>query len=126
MSTELTVVVAAYLGFVAVLALVASLPAGRGLIQAARSGAVVGQVAVTLLTVVDLITVARGHRPDELTAHLGYALAAIGITPILLVQRAPETAQTPAQTREPASLPMVALAMLVTGVVVVRLGQTYR
>jgi hypothetical protein len=115
----LTVVVVAYLGIVALLA--AGGAAGLPVEAAARTGSLVSQVCVALLVVADLISLWRGHRPEELTTHLGYAVAAVGMTPILLGQRFTEEGEEP---RRP-PLALVALAAVVTGVIVIRLGQTW-
>jgi hypothetical protein len=119
-NSVLTTVVVAYLGMVALLA--AGGAAGLPVERAARTGSLVGQVCVGLLVVADLVSLGRGHRPDELTTHLGYAVAAVGMTPILLGQRFTEEGEEP---RRPPPLLLVALAAVVTAVIVLRLGATW-
>jgi hypothetical protein len=118
-NSAVTTAVVVYLGVVAVLAAAGAggLPVERG----ARIGLLIGQVGVGLLVAADLISLGRGHRPDELTTHLGYAVAAVGITPLLLGQRFTEEGQ---ERRRPPLL-LVALAAVVMGIVVVRLEQTW-
>jgi hypothetical protein len=118
-NSAVTVAVVVYLGVVAVLA--AAGAGGLPVERIARIGLLVGQVGVGLLVAADLISLGRGHRPDELTTHLGYAAAAVGITPLLLGQRFTEEGEEP---RNP-PLVLVALAAVVMGIVVVRLEQTW-
>jgi hypothetical protein len=119
-NSVLTTVVVALLGVVALLA--AGGAAGLPLDRAARIGSLVGQACVGVLVVADLISLGRGHRPDELVTHLGYAVAAVGMTPILLGQRFTEEGAEP---RQPPPLLLVALAAVVSIVVVLRLGATW-
>ena len=119
MNTAVTTAVVVYLGVVAVLA-----AAGAGGVRVeriARIGLLVGQVGVGFVVAADLISLGRGHRPDELVTHLGYAVAAVGITPLLLGQRFTEEGE---ERRSPPLL-LVALAAVVMGIVVLRLGQTW-
>lgn len=113
MDGSVTTAVVAYVGVVAVLALAAAL--GAPVESAARSGFVIAQVVVALLVVVDLATLLGGHRPEEMVTHVGYALAAPAVPLIVAGPR----------RDEPVPLLLVALAMVVVGVVLVRLGQTY-
>jgi hypothetical protein len=114
-----TIALVVYLGIVAVLA--AAGAGGLPVERVARIGLLVGQVCVGLVVAADLISLGRGHRPDELVTHLGYAAAAIGITPLLLGQR---FAQEGEERRSP-PLVLVALAAVVMGIVVLRLEQTW-
>ena len=91
--------------------------------RAARGGVVVAWLAVGAVVVADLVDLARGDRPGDLLTHLGYAVAAVAIIP-LLAWRAPVPGQDPEGARAPASLWVVAIAALVTVVVVLRLAQT--
>ena len=78
---------------------------------------------VVVLVVADLGLVLRADpadRPDSMLTHLGYAVASVGLVPMLLQRRPPaEGAEA-----EPASLWVVALALLAVAVCVVRLVQT--
>jgi hypothetical protein len=120
-----TIAVVVYLGVVAVLA--AAGAGGVPVERVARIGLLVGQVGVGLVVAADLISLGRGHRPDELITHLGYAAAAVGITPLLLGQRFAEEGEEGEEGEERRSPPLllVALAAVVMGVVVLRLGQTW-
>ncbi len=113
MNGSVTTAVVAYVGVVALLAVAAAL--GAPVEAAARSGFVIAQVGVALLVLVDLATLLGGHRPEEMTTHIGYALAAPAVPLVVAGPR----------RDEPTPLPLVALAMVVVGVVVVRLGQTW-
>jgi len=80
-------------------------------------------VLVAVLVVADLGLVLRAHpadRPDSMLTHLGYAVASVGLVPMLLQRRPPAEAAEP----EPAALWVVALALLAVAVCVVRLVQT--
>ena len=118
-NTAVTTAVVVYLGLVAVIA--AAGAAGLPVERVVRTGILVGQGCVGLLVVADLITLGRGHRPGELVTHLGYAAAAVGITPLLLGQRFTQEGE---ERRSP-PLVLVALAAVVMGIVVVRLEQTW-
>ena len=82
-------------------------------------------VLVAVFVVADLGLVLRADpadRPDSMLTHLGYAVAAVGLVPVL-VQRRPSGDETDAEV-EPASLWVVAVALLAVAVCVVRLVQT--
>ena len=113
MNGSVTTAVVVYVGVVALLAVAAAL--GAPVEAAARSGFVIAQLGVAVLVLVDLATLLGGHRPEEMTTHIGYALAAPAV-PLLVAGP---------RRDEPTPLPLVALAMVVVGVVVVRLGQTW-
>ena len=119
MNSGVTIALVVYLGIVAVLA--AAGAGGLPVERVARIGLLVGQACVGLVVAGDLISLGRGHRPDELVTHLGYAAAAVGITPLLLGQRFTEEGE---ERRSPPLL-LVALAAVVMGIVVLRLEQTW-
>ena len=82
-------------------------------------------VAVVVLVVADLGLVLRADaadRPDSMLTHVGYAVAAVGLVPALVL-RTPSR-EDPGAEVEPASLWVVAVALLAVAVCVVRLVQT--
>ncbi len=121
MNSTLSIALVVYLGIVAVVA--AAGAGGLPVERVARVGLLVGQVCVGLVVAADLISLGRGHRPDELITHLGYAAAAIGITPLLLGQRFAQEGEE--EERRDPPLVLVALAAVVMGIVVLRLEQTW-
>ena len=116
-------VLAAVLAWAAVLAAVATrVPA---LEQPVRRTLTPLEIAVTVFVVVDLGLVLRADaadRPDSMLTHVGYAVASVGLVPMLTTRRAP--ADDPETEVEPASLWVVAVALLAVAVCVVRLVQT--
>jgi hypothetical protein len=82
-------------------------------------------VLVALLVVADLGLVLRADaadRPDSMLTHVGYAVASVGLVPMLVVRR--PAAEEPGDDVEPASLWVVAVALLAVAICVVRLVQT--
>ena len=82
-------------------------------------------VVVAVLVVADLGLVLRADaadRPDSMLTHIGYAVASVGLVPMLVLRR-PGDEQAD-QSVEPASLWVVAVALLAVAVCVVRLAQT--
>lgn len=80
-------------------------------------------VAVAVLVVADLGLVLRAdaaHRPESMFTHVGYAVAAVGLVPALVLR----TPSGDSPQVEPASLWVVAVALLAVAVCVVRLVQT--
>lgn len=78
-----------------------------------------------VLVVADLGLVLRADaedRPDSMLTHLGYGVAAVGLLP-LLVSRRPDP-DDPEAPVEPASLWVLAIALVAVAVCVVRLVQT--
>lgn len=116
-------VLAAVLACAAVLAAVATrVPA---LEQPVRRTLTPLEIAVTVFVVVDLGLVLRADaadRPDSMLTHVGYAVASVGLVPMLTTRRAP--ADDPEAEVEQASLWVVAVALLAVAVCVVRLVQT--
>ena len=88
-------------------------------------------VLVAVVVVADLGLVLRADpadRPDSMFTHLGYAVASVGLVPALVHRRPPEApsgdgAGEPVE-EEPASLWVVAVALLAVAVCLVRLVQT--
>ncbi|HYH34800.1 MAG TPA: hypothetical protein VD814_06580 [Nocardioides sp.] len=116
----LAVVVLALLALAAALA--TRLPA---LEPAVRSAVTPAVVLVAVVVVADLARVLRASaadRPDSMLTHVGYAVAAVGLFPMLVWRRPPE--DDPEATVEPASLWVVAIAALAVAVCVLRLAQT--
>ncbi|HEX6148974.1 MAG TPA: hypothetical protein VFZ39_04345, partial [Nocardioides sp.] len=60
-------------------------------------------------------------RPDSMLTHVGYAVATAGLLPLLVWRQPPED---PDAVVEPASLWVVAIALVAVAVCVVRLAQT--
>jgi len=122
------VVLAAWLvAAVLVVAALAAILATRlpGLERPVRLAVTPLVVLVAVLVVADLGLVLRAEgagRPDSMLTHVGYAVASVGLVP-LLVQRRPPAAEPDAEV-EPASLWVVAVALLAVAVCVVRLVQT--
>ena len=82
-------------------------------------------VLLAVVAVTDLGLVLRADaadRPDSMLTHVGYAVAAVGLLPLLVWRRPPE--DDPDAAVEPASLWVVAIAALAAAVCVVRLAQT--
>ncbi len=136
MSPALSYGVAAFLGFVALLALVAlKLP---GLDPVVRRFMIAGQGAAAVVVLLDVVTLLQGHEVDSLVTHVGYAVAAVGL-PVILLNRRPDL-QVPGQEAdastgaadpveesepEPAHLAVVAVTAIALLVLVVRLQQTW-
>ena len=117
-------VLAAVLAWAAVLAAVATrVPA---LEQPVRRTLTPLEIAVTVFVVVDLGLVLRADaadRPDSMLTHVGYAVASVGLVPMLTTRRA-APADDPEAEVEQAPLWVVAVALLAVAVCVVRLVQT--
>jgi len=110
---------------VAVLAAVLAAVATRApsLERAARVSVPVVEGLVVLFVVADAGLLLRsGERPDSLLTHVGYAVAAVGLLPVLAWQRPPH--DDPEAEVEPVSLWVVAVALVAVAVCVVRLAQT--
>ena len=112
----LTLAAVAYLGVVAVLAVLTGL--GAPLHTAVRTGFAVGRVGAGLVAVLDAVTLLRGHRPADLATHVAYAVCAVAL-PWLL------TSRTVLQGDAAPSPWVVAAASVATAVVLVRLAQTW-
>ena len=116
-------VLAGVLAWAAVLAAVATrVPALERPVRGALTPLV---IAVAFFVVVDVGLVLRADaadRPDSMITHAGYAVAAVGLVPMLTTRRPP--ADDPEAAVEPASLWVVAVALLAVAVCVVRLVQT--
>jgi hypothetical protein len=82
-------------------------------------------IVVAVLVVADIGLVLRAEsddRPESMLTHVGYAVAAVGLVPLLTSRRPP--GDDPEAEVEPASLWVVAVALLAVAVCVVRLVQT--
>ena len=82
-------------------------------------------IVVAVFVVADVGLVLRAEpedRPASMLTHVGYAVAAVGLVP-LLTSRRPPPGDEDAEV-EPASLWVVAVALLAVAVCVVRLVQT--
>ena len=80
-------------------------------------------VLVAVVVVADLGLVLRADasdRPDSMLTHFGYSVAAVGLVPVLVQRRPPREGAE----EEPASLWVVAVALLAVAVCLVRLVQT--
>ena len=89
-----------------------------------RVAALVAEVVLLVVTAVDLVLVLgadAADRPDSMLTHVGYATATVGLLPLLVWRQPPED---PDAVVEPASLWVVAIALLAVAVCVVRLVQT--
>jgi len=96
-----------------------------GLVQPVRHAVTAAEALLVLFVVADLGLVLRADpadRPDSMLTHVGYAVAAVGLIP-LLVSRRPPPGDPDAEV-EPVSLWVVAVALLAVSVCVVRLVQT--
>lgn len=90
-----------------------------------RAALVPVEALVVLVVVADLGLVLRAEaadRPDSMLTHVGYAVAAVGLLP-MLAWRHP-AAEGADEDPEPVSLWVVAIALLAVAVCVVRLVQT--
>ena len=91
--------------------------------RAARAAAVAVEALVVVFVVADLgLLLREGERPDDLVTHAGYAVAAVGLIPLLVFRRPPH--DDPEAEVEPASLWVVVIALAAVAVCVVRLAQT--
>ena len=122
MSPVLLTVTAVYLGLVAVLAVLAS--GGVRCRPAVQTGVVVAECALVLQAAVDLVRLARGHRPSEPAVHLGYVLVSIGLLPLLLGGARGRPRDLGADGARQGFL-VVALACAVAIVVVLRMHATW-
>lgn len=126
MSPALSYAVAAYLGVVAVLALVAL--KAPGLDPIARTAMRVGQLGAAVVVGLDLLTLAQGHEVDSPVTHIGYAVAILGLPAILLTRRPdPDEVDeegTPVEP-DPPHLAVVTVTAVAMVVLVVRLQQTW-
>ncbi len=121
--TVVSGVVAGVAGLVAVLAVVAiRVPALERLV---RVSVVVVEVLVVGYVVADTGLLLRaGERPDSLVTHVGYAVASVGLLPVLAWrQPVAEDAGDP-EDAEPVSLWVVAIALVAVAICLLRLAQT--
>ena len=81
-SPALLGITAAYLALVGALAVLAA--AGVRCRPAVQTGIVVAELALLVQAAIDIVKLARGHRPAEPAVHLGYVLVSIAILPLLI------------------------------------------
>lgn len=114
-----TLVIAALLGAVAVVAVVgASVPRLEPVARLAMKGM---QAVIGVFVLADVITLLRGHEAPDMFTHVGYAIAAVGV-PLLLLTRQPGPDDEPVA---PPHLYVVAIAAVAAAVLVVRVQQTW-
>ncbi len=82
MSPALLGITAGYLALVGALAVLAA--AGVRCRPAVQTGIVVAELALLVQAAIDIVKLARGHRPAEPAVHLGYVLVSIAILPLLI------------------------------------------
>ena len=131
MSGPLGLLVLAYAALTALaLALVA---AGAPLLPAARAGVVVLELLLVVQAVLDVVSLARGHRPVDPGTHAGYLVASVVLLPVLVARRPRSTPAGPvpgsadAGDRPPGRVTQLAdaVAVAATAVVSVRLRVTW-
>jgi len=116
-------VVVGVLALVAVAAALASRVAS--LEPPVRVAVVAVEALLAFLVVADLGLVLRADdadRPASMVTHLGYAVAAVGLLPVLAWRRPP--VDDPDAEVEPVSLWVVVITLVAVAVCVVRLAQT--
>lgn len=83
------------------------------------------EALVALVVVADLaqvLTADAADRPGSMVTHVGYSVAAVGLVPLLVVRRPPE--DDPEAAVDPASLWVVAIALVAVAVCLWRLLET--
>lgn len=92
---------------------------------AVRMATYAAEALAALVVVVDLGLLLRADpadRPDSMLTHVGYAVAAVGLLPLLAWRR--PVAEGSESDPEPVSLWVVVVALLAVAVCLVRLAQT--
>lgn len=112
---QLTLVATGYAGLVAVAALVLTLMRRRRPAWLDQ-GVWIAELLMAVRVVAGIGTMLKGERPDELSAHVGYLVAAVAVLPIAM--------QSVANDRGPWSSGVIAVAALAVAVVGVRLQMT--
>ncbi len=120
MTQGLASVLVVYLLLVAVLALLSV--AGVRLASAVRTGVVVAELMLVAEAVLAVGRMLGGDRPADPLVHLGYVVVSVVLLPVLL--RPPKDVEGETAVDQRARHAVVALACLVTAVVVVRLRAT--
>lgn len=90
-----------------------------------RVALVVVEAMLAFVVVADLGLVLRaeeGDRPGSMLTHVGYAVAAVGLLPLLVWRRPP--VDDPDVDVEPVSLWVVVISLVAVAVCVIRLAQT--
>ena len=113
---QLTLVAAGYAG------LVPSRPSSSPLRRSTRPawldhGVWILELLMALRVVAGIGSMLDGQRPDEMSAHVGYLVAAVAVLPIAM--------QSVADDRGPWSSGVIAVAALAVAVVAVRLQMTW-
>ncbi len=122
----MTILTGVVLGVLVVFAVAAALATRAPSFEApVRSAAVAVEGLLVLFVVADLgvvLVADEAERPASMVTHLGYAVAAVGLLPLLAWRRPP--LDDPEAEVEPVSLWVVALTLIAVAVCVVRLAQT--
>ena len=122
----MTILTGVVLGVLVVFAAAAALATRAPSFEApVRSAAVAVEGLLVLFVVADLgvvLVADEAERPASMVTHLGYAVAAVGLLPLLAWRRPP--LDDPEAEVEPVSLWVVALTLIAVAVCVVRLAQT--
>jgi hypothetical protein len=108
-------------GLMAALALVCALGAlGLPVERVGRIGVEIAEGLMFVVVGADLLAWAAGSGPDDVLTHVGYAVAAVALLPILTRGPRVDDESDP----EPSSLWVLAVAALALAVVLWRLGET--
>ena len=123
----MTVLSGVVVGTLALVALAAALATRVPSLQRPVRVAVVAvEALLAFLVVADLGLVLRADdadRPSSLLTHVGYAVATVGLLPLLVWRRPPPPGDPEAEV-EPVSLWVVVITAVAVAVCVVRLAQT--
>ena len=123
---RVTVLSGVVVGVVALVAVSAALATRvPSLDRPVRVAVVAVEALVAFVVVADLGLVLRADaadRPSSMLTHVGYAVAAVGLLPLLAWRRPP--VDDPEAEVEPASLWVVVIALVAVAICVVRLAQT--
>lgn len=76
------------------------------------------ECALLVQGILDATGILRGHRPGELATHLAYLVTSLAVLPVAAVQGGGEDGRWPAV--------LIAVALLVCAVIVIRLQTTWR
>lgn len=122
----MTILTGVVVGLLALLAVTAGLATRvPALERPVRVGVAAVEALVVFFVVADLglvLGAETDERPGSMLTHVGYAVAAVGLLPLLAMRRPPH--DDPDAEVEPASLWVVAIALVAVAVCVVRLAQT--
>lgn len=122
----MTVLSAVVVGVVVLIAVAAALATRVPTLERpVRIAVVAVEALLAFLVVADLGLVLRAEqadRPSSMLTHVGYAVAAVGLVPLLAWRRPP--VDDPDAEVEPVSLWVVVITLVAVAVCVVRLAQT--